>query len=330
MTVRRAWRHLLRRFGATSAERGFALLIVVWGLGVLSLIALSFAVTVNSHTKAAANIIESVKVQAAADGGVLLAALKLGRLSGQPSSQPPEPDGTILHVVCRTPDGVALTITAEDEGGKIDLNAADDRLLQRLFVHFGASQDQAAALVDAVVDYRDSDSLRRIHGAEASEYQSAGLTPGPKNARFDSVEELEQVLGLPQHLYAAVRPYLTVYSRRTGIDPQYAPLPDLAAAAGLSPAQADSLATGRGLARQSVQIPSEFVAPSSRRAFRVTVVGRSEAGAVFVRVAILELTGAQERPFAVRDWQRGRVGDKKLESLNKTSISAVGGVICAL
>ena len=35
---------------------------------------------------------------------------------------------------------------------------------------------------------------------------------GPKNAPFEAVEELEQVLGMTPNLYERVAPYLTTYN----------------------------------------------------------------------------------------------------------------------
>ena len=42
-----------------SQDGGFALIVVIWGIGLLSVIAASFLITVNSQTRAARNMLPS-------------------------------------------------------------------------------------------------------------------------------------------------------------------------------------------------------------------------------------------------------------------------------
>ncbi len=309
-----------RRIFGRRPPAGFALIVVIWGLGLISLLALNFAVIVNSQTKATANILEQAKLQAAADGAVALAGLKLSTLAAAGGAGSTISDGRILQLDCRAPDGATLSISAQDEGGKVDINAVDDSLLAKLFVAFGLDQSKAAALVDAVADFRDADELRRVNGAEARDYRAAGLSYGPKNARFDAAEELQQVLGMPPQLFVAVRPYITVYSQRAGIDPQFASRTLLEAAAGLRAHDASDAGAATGPARAAIQIPAEFVAPSSRRDFAVQVVARSPNGAVFVREAVLELVARPAAPFLIRAWRQGRASTKSPNLLSDKAL----------
>ena len=65
---------------------------------------------------------------------------------------------------------IAIVARATDETAKIDLNAAGEVLLRGLFTSVGgADPDLALRLVDAVMDWRDADDLRRPNGAEAAE-----------------------------------------------------------------------------------------------------------------------------------------------------------------
>ena len=59
----------------------------------------------------------------------------------------------------------------------------------------------AAALVDAIVDFRDEDDLHCLQGAEDRDYADAGLPRGAKDAAFEAVEELQQVLGMTREIY---------------------------------------------------------------------------------------------------------------------------------
>ena len=103
-----------------------------------------------------------------------------------------------------------------DDSGKIDINAAGSNgdLLTNLFVTHGVALDKAQALSDAVQDWIDSDDNTRPNGAEIAQYKAAGLSYGPKNAPFDTVSELQQVLGMTYDLYQKIEPGITIYSGR--------------------------------------------------------------------------------------------------------------------
>jgi general secretion pathway protein K len=91
----------------------------------------------------------------------------------------------------------------------MDLNHAPETRLAALFASAGADQSKARSLADNVADFRDPDNLPHSHGAEAAEYQAAGLAWGPKNAPFQDVEELQQVLGMTPEIYDRVSAHLT-------------------------------------------------------------------------------------------------------------------------
>ena len=71
--------------------------------------------------------------------------------------------------------------------------------------------------------FRDPGDRRRLNGAEESDYRAAGLPYRPKNAPFEVVDELQQVMGMTRQLYERVAPFVTVYTRRPGVDPNTAP-----------------------------------------------------------------------------------------------------------
>jgi general secretion pathway protein K len=116
-----------------------------------------------------------------------------------------------------------LTIRVTDESGKVDLNQADATLLAALFTLLGGEQADAERVAGAILDWRDSDPLTQPSGgAEDPDYASAGRAHGAKDAQFESVAEVEQVLGMTPELYAKVEPYLTVFSGRGAPDPAFA------------------------------------------------------------------------------------------------------------
>lgn len=287
---------------------GFALVLVIGIVGVLAVFAAAFSISIRSQTRTVSSIVGMAQAEALADGGVELGAMAL--LEAVASGKAPETVAPVrVALTCRIADGAMLIVAAEDEAGKIDLNAANELLLAQLLMLFGASDAEAFSLVDAIVDFRDADDLVRVNGAEATEYRDAGLARGPKNALFQTVEELEQVLGLRPQLYVAIKPYLTVHSRRPGIDPAVAPLPVLAAATGLDLASIKALAGNNSAGRSALQIPFNFVSPSNRRAYLVRSTAVTERQSVFRREAIIELVGRLDLPFVTRTWERGFSSD---------------------
>src|SRR3546814_16905132 len=72
-------------------------------------------------------------------------------------------------------------------------------------------------------DVCSSDLLTQPQGgAEDPAYASAGLAWGAKDAQFDTVAEVEQVLGMTPAIYARAAPLLTVYSGQARPDPNFA------------------------------------------------------------------------------------------------------------
>ena len=121
--------------------------------------------------------------------------------------------------------GAQVTVRVRDEQGKVDLNQADPALLAALLQRTGLAADAATRLAGAIVDWRDPDSLTQAAGgAEDADYAAAGRPYGAKDAPFDTVAEVEQVLGMTPAIYARVAPFLTVYSGNAR------PLPAAAAA----------------------------------------------------------------------------------------------------
>ena len=216
--------------------------------------------------------------------------------------------------------GAEVRIAIRDEGGKIDLNAAPDELLRGLFLSVewtgpdgeavGLDDAQADALTDAVRDFADPDDLRRLNGAEDGDYAAAGLPWGAKDAPFEAIEELQQVLGMTPMLYQQVAPALTVYTGKKGIDPKSAPRKVLLALPGSDAAAVDAHLAARAAAPEGAGpafLGAEgFTARSRRRIYTIRAEARTESGAIFVREAVVQFAGRAERPFRVLAWRQGR------------------------
>ena len=104
-----------------------------------------------------------------------------------------------------------------DEGGKINLNAADEGYLRQTFTNLKFDMEFSQLVVDTIQDWRDSDSLVRLHGAENDYYLALPIPYPAKDGFFHTPEELLLVRGITPALFygregPALRDLFTVYS----------------------------------------------------------------------------------------------------------------------
>ena len=338
-----------------NSSRGLALVTVLWVLVLLSLMAASFTATTRTEINLTRNLIENAKAEALADAGVHRAIYELLRpksegilspqildllkLSADPAAARRRverdlrsdlgetffPEGGDPFLDGWRTDGTVYAwpfgdgqvwLSVQDEDGRIDLNAAPDALLQGLFASAGLDPDTAAAMVDAIVDFRDADDLHRLQGAEDRDYADARVPWGAKDAPFEAVEELQQVLGMTREIYQRVAPAVTVYSGRRGIDPQVAPREALLALQGIGPDQIESFLAARAAGSggtTEILLGAEGQETASReRFFTIRAEAHAESGAVFVREATIELIGMRNRalpnsqsPSRFLAWKQG-------------------------
>jgi general secretion pathway protein K len=269
---------------------GFALIAVFWIVMVVGLFAAIVASRTGFDLDRSGWALGMGKARAAADGAAEEAAFQLiGRISAG-AAVPDLRDLAEFEV--RIGD-VPVRVWVEDEDGKIDLNGAQPELLAVLLQavmreNKGLATEDAVTLSDRIADFRDIDDLRRLHGAEDPEYLAAGLVVGAKDAAFDTVGELGQVLGMTPALAEAVTPFVTVYNGRSQFDPEVGPPPLKALALGVE---------GAGLAVS--------VAPSRRRVFTVRAVARLPNGVVFERRAALRISDDARQPVRWIGWRPG-------------------------
>ena len=88
----------------------------------------------------------------------------------------------------------------QDVRGLLSLNAISDTgagrtMMERLLGTYGVDSDTAARLIDALLDYRDTDNLRRLNGAEAEEYRAIGKEHLLRNGELKTPRELVNVYG---------------------------------------------------------------------------------------------------------------------------------------
>ncbi len=192
-------------------RRGFALVLVIWALVLLSSLAAGFAFAVRHEIRVAGDMASIARAEAAATAALHATALALGNAEPDERWQA---DGRVREVPW--PDAT-IGVRVQSESGRIDINRAPRELLVGLFSQL-LPAGAAESLADALIDWRDSDDEAEPNGAERDAYARAGYRYGPANAAFNSVKELTRVLGFDQRTVETLSPYLTVYARRPRIN----------------------------------------------------------------------------------------------------------------
>ncbi len=179
---------------------------VIWGIGLLSYIAVSLLWSGNVSYQLARNVTEAAQLEATVEATINRAVL--GLLDGRYDRRW-RVDGVAQEFSF---GGAKVRVAIQDELGRIDLNHADGALLAGLFQSVGLDSFSASRRVDKILDWRDSNGLKRLNGATAQDYRAAGFAYGPRNGPFQSVDELKLVMDMTPELFRRVEPALTVYS----------------------------------------------------------------------------------------------------------------------
>jgi general secretion pathway protein K len=286
-------------------QRGIALILVLWLTILLTVIGGSFAYGMRNEALAARNTLSLAQARALADGAVYRTAFELMRPRGLADVW--AADG-IVHAW--DDDGTRIAVSALDESGKIDLNTAPDALIKGLLQTAGGLEEDAAGqLLDVINDWKDADDLRRPNGAEAPDYQAAGLNYKPANAPFEAVAELQRVLGMTPAIYGRIADSLTVYSRMTGINPAFASRTVLLAVPGATSDIVDTYIAQRNDALAAkLPVPAFPLAGNVGGAlnlWRIRAEVTTADGVTFAREAVVRPGAERKRILSIFEWREG-------------------------
>lgn len=303
------------------AQAGIALVLVIWTLALLMVVAASFMLSSRADALVLRNSIATAKAAAAADSAVQRAIFEVLRASNLPDAW--KADGAQRDWAF---DEAVVKVGIRDESAKIDINTASDALLKGLFASIGLGDEESTRLLDAIVDWRDTDALKRPNGAEEADYKAAGLSYRPANANFQAIEELQLVLGMRPEIYRRVAPLITVYSRQTGVNAATAPRDVLLAIPGVTSDVVDVYLQQRDAALAAAQpLPAfpqagAFASPPNVQVLNIRAEARLEDGTVFVRETVAIPRGAQRRPITFLAWREGSAPEIAVEPTDAAKV----------
>jgi general secretion pathway protein K len=193
------------------------MIVVLWMIMVMMTLAASLIYATRTETSMVDYARRSAQARAVADAAAHYAVMQLFlpnkdralKLGGAP--------------LLWDYEGAKVEIRVVGENGLIDINYASRPLLELILKQTGMDDQAVQNMLDILEDFRDVDDLKRLNGAEDADYENEGLAFGAKDAPFERIEELQQILGMTPQLYKALTRYLTVNSGAKGINPMLAP-----------------------------------------------------------------------------------------------------------
>jgi general secretion pathway protein K len=201
-------------------ERGVALLAVLMGIALMTLIVVDFAMSAGIGFVSAANQANELRSYYLARSAVNVGLARLAqdtRLDAR--AQTPFDsleDAWAIQFPPIPVDGGVVAMSIVDETSKLSVNALVDnsgkinqpaiQRMTRLFAILGINPDVLAAIVDWI----DADNIESPGGAESDYY--LGLRPPyqPRNGPMPTIGDLKMVKGINEAAFNRLRPFLTV------------------------------------------------------------------------------------------------------------------------
>ena len=291
-------------------QRGVALILVMWVIALMAVLLGSFALIARTENLESRHMFDTTSARYDAIAGLELALFNLRN-----------PDAMQRWVSDGRPyefpyEGATVRVEVTNESGKIDLNVADSATLIALFQSVGLDLDTADALSDAIQDWRDADNQVRPHGAEAPQYAATGLDYGPTNLPFQTVAEVQQVLGMNYEIFKKIEPAITVYSGTRTPNPAFAPYEALMAIPGMTPqlaqqiiATRQAMPPGTAGAIQGLTLPggAAVVATGGGLTYSIKSKATLQNGVSITFDATIRMGGMSSsgRPYTVLRWRDG-------------------------
>ena len=283
-----------------SAERGWALVSVLWALTMLALMAAATEALTATSWRAEQHAIVDSRADTALDAAVVRAVLGI---SDRRAEARWRVDGAHRRFVF---DGLVLDVAVQDEAGRIDLNASGTALLVALFTANGLAPDAASRLVGRIVDWRTPPGPATLNGGSDDDYRAARLSYLPRHGLFQCVDEVKLVLGMTPQLFARIRPALTVYSKHASFDASVAPAASLLALYPNDPGKIDAVLRARDGNPNAVSglgaPPGASSGAVAGHAFSILATATIN-NRTFHRTAIVQMTGDDRAPYYALAWK---------------------------
>jgi general secretion pathway protein K len=267
-------------------EQGYAMIAAVAAVAAFGYIALGALKDGRAAIASAGADLARARMSADADAGIAIAIHDLGLADPNRRWRLTGPARQVDW------QGARLTITVEDENGKLPLNFLRKDQLQRLFSIAGAEPSPADSMAAAFIDLRGDP---QPGGAPQVNARFAGQR-GP----LTSLDELMLLPGMTPALYARIAPAATVHASTLAFDPRTASPLALAVMSPGSAATPEAIEQARERAGQRAAFDAPAPIELTHRVVTIRVDVDDDAGGALRRTAIVEFTGSAARPYVMR------------------------------
>ena len=158
-------------------------MVVIIVMLLVTVLASQLIMLVRTELKIAANTKARAAGRFLAEAGI---NISIFRLNDKPLEIKDEADENFIES-CIYEDYLPtgkITYYAVSEVGKIDLNRSSRQLLKLFLEYHELEPDQVVTVVDSLLDWRDSDDLHRLNGAEKETYEALEPPYIPRNGKI--------------------------------------------------------------------------------------------------------------------------------------------------
>lgn len=289
-----------------SQQAGVAMVLVLSLTALLTIMAGSYTLSMRRELDLVRNIRDQAQALALAESGLNYAQMML-QVNDELKRW--RTDGTAYQ---RQFGNGEFKVKIIEETGKINVNKAEAPLLKGMLEGAGLEEEQALEIVDAILDWRDNDEFSKIHGAEKGEYESEGLPYHPRNDLFQTLEELQLVLGITPEIFSKLERLITIYNDKAGIDPTKASREVLLSIPGVEAEIIDTyLADRKKAAEDKLPAPAFPVASEipfeqqTEAVYSIEAQGILRSGTTATVFTTIKTAQGQSRgPFSMLSWKR--------------------------
>ena len=176
------------------SEKGFALVVVIVIMLLVSFLASQLILNVRTELKVAFNTKARSSGLALAVAGLNLGIFRILDTPLHYINEEYESFHEGYEYAAFLPSG-RVTYTVVNESGKIDLNKMNESLLKIFLEYMEVDVDDQSVIIDSLYDWRDSDDLHRLNGAEQEYYQALDDPYIPRNGRIQDPAEFFLIHG---------------------------------------------------------------------------------------------------------------------------------------
>jgi len=300
-------------------RKGFALIISLWVLVLLSVLAMSFSFFTRDEAMGARNFKEETLAYYAAlsaheEALIYLSGDKDLSIDFLDEEGNVLTDGERPGVAGKREGGdFEIDVRITDEESRLNLNTVTPEVFREALKYARVPEDEINTISDSVLDWKDPDDTHHLSGAETDYYETLSIPYIAKNGLFDSAEELLLIKGMKrEYLYGEggeekpLSGLFTIYG--DGINVNTAPR-EVLEILGIDSPSIDKMLEDRKILGGLKAAPPVFNVAGAgllaSRHFRVEVSARPVEGKERVKITSISERTANGKKFRIILWREG-------------------------